>query len=331
MRSSINMKLITLLCMVCFNAPLYCWCIQAKAVDIPLQQENRISQQNTQINIGKYLSVIGIRKDIALGPSIETLRLVVNKHVMNIPYQNFDIYFHNGKILNLSSEGLQQKLLDQRRGGGCYETSELLYNALFALGFDVKRIPAFPLNNKPFNPLIPSSHNILLVSINNKFFLIDVGCGNNSLRYPVEFSFEKTEEREVYPGEIYQLVCTDNYYQLNLKIKGEWASLYRFDRPLNFINLEQTIRNLQNMMTCPERLPIRDVYVKTSILTENGRIGFYIEPKQLISSAYKLYIEAGKENKKLYNSYEEFASDILHDTGLLTPEELFQKNQTKIV
>lgn len=331
MRNSINMKLITLLCMVCFSVFLYCWCAQVKAVDISLQQENRTPQQNKQINIEKYLSVIGIQKNIALDTSIETLRLVVNKHVMSIPYQNFDIYFHNGKILNLSSEGLQQKLLDQRRGGGCYETSELLYNALSVLGFDVKRIPAFPLNNKPFNPLIPSSHNILLVSINNKFFLIDVGYGNNSLRYPVEFSFERTEEQEVYPGEVYQLVCNDNYYQLNLKIKGEWASLYRFDRPLNFINSEQTIRNLQNTMACPERIPIRDVYVKISILTEDGRIGFYIEPKQPISSAYKLYIKTGKENKKLYNSYEEFTGDILRDIGLLIPEELFQKNQANII
>lgn len=322
MRSNINIKLITLLFIACFSVPLYCWCIQAEAVNISLQQENRASQQNKQINIEKYLSVIGVQNDIALSPSIETLRLVVNKHVMSIPYQNFDIYFHNGRILNLSSEALQQKLLDQRRGGGCYETSELLYNALVVLGFDVKRIPVFPLNNKPFNPLIPSSHNILLVIINNKFFLIDVGYGNNSLRYPVEFSFEKTEEQEAYPGEIYQLVCNDNYYQLNLKIKGEWASLYRFDRPLNFIDLEQTVRNVQNMMACPERLPIRDVYIKASILIEDGRVGFYLEPKQPISSAYKLYIKAGKENKKLYNSYEEFAGDIFYDTGLLAPEEL---------
>jgi len=275
-----------------------------------------MSKKNFQIDVEKYLGVIGIQKDITLNPSIETLRLIVNRHVTSIPYQNFDIYFYNGKIPDLSLEEIQLKLLDQRSGGMCYETSELLYGVLSILGFDVKRIPAFILNNKPFNQLIPSSHNILLVNTEHRSFLVDVGYGNDSLRYPIEFGFKENEEREIFPGERYQLICTDDYYQLNLRIKGEWASLYRFDRPLNFIDLEQTICNLQNLLVCPETLPIRDVYIKTSILTKDGRIGFYIEPKQHILSAYKIHAQYGEENKKFYSNYKDFAYDVLKHVGL---------------
>ena len=63
----------------------------------------------------------------------------------------------------------------------CYETSDLFYDVLLKLGFSCKRIKAYPLNGKPYNPNAPSSHNIIIADLNKKLFLIDVGYGNNSI------------------------------------------------------------------------------------------------------------------------------------------------------
>jgi hypothetical protein len=153
--------------------------------------------------------------------------------------------------------------------------------------------------------------------------LVDVGYGINSVRFPILFSFSETEEREVFTNEKYQLVCAPDYYQLNLQIKGEWASLYRFDRPLQFIDLTQTMQNFQGMFTCPERLPIRDVYVKSSILTPNGRIGFYVEPYRTMASAYKFVDCNGEISKIFYKTVAEFAEDIFSATGVRVPEVMF--------
>jgi TATA-box binding protein (TBP) (component of TFIID and TFIIIB) len=36
-------------------------------------------------------------------------------------------------------------------------------------------------------------------------FLIDTGFNFNTIRTPLEFSFENTEEKEIFPGEVYRL------------------------------------------------------------------------------------------------------------------------------
>ncbi len=271
--------------------------------------------------LNQYSNVLNITKDVLETPSTENLRLIVSKHAESIPYQNFSI-FYDKKASDLSIESLQSRLLIQKEGGACYETSELLFNVLQLIGYDIKRVPAFPLNNKPYNPLIPSSHNILLVNIDSNLFLIDVGYGINSVRFPLNFNFSETEEVEILPNERYQLLCFPEYYQLNLKIKDEWASLYRFDRPFQFINLEQTVHNFEGMFTCTQMLPIRDIYIKASILTSNGRIGFYVEPEQTMSTAYKFIDSDGKISKVYYKTPEEFTSDISKETALKIPEAL---------
>ncbi|MDR1390947.1 MAG: arylamine N-acetyltransferase [Holosporales bacterium] len=268
--------------------------------------------------VEQYSEVIGVPKETLLVPSIDALRFIVSKHVERIPYQNFGI-FYDKKASDLSVEALIHRLLIQKEGGACYETSELLFNVLNSVGYDVKRIAAFPLNNKPFNPRIPSSHNVLLVKIEGRSLLVDVGYGINSVRFPILFGFSETEEQEVFTNEKYQLVCAPDYYQLNLQIKGEWASLYRFDRPLKFIDLAQTTQNFQSMFACSEMLPIRDIYVKSSILTPDGRIGFYVEPNRGMSSAYKFIDYKGEVSKEFYKTSQELVEDIFKTTGLKAP------------
>lgn len=280
-----------------------------------LSNSSHKNSESNRIDMTKYLNKIQVNNHISdLNPSLQNLNLLTNKHVTNIPYQNFAIYFRTTP--DISPISLEKKLLDNNEGGMCYETSELLFNALESLNFDVKRVPAFPLNNKPFNPNIPSSHNILLVTIDHEKFLIDVGYGNNSIRYPLKFTFDQTEEIEPFPNEQYQLLSSTDYYQLNLKINNEWASLYRFNRPLQFIDFNETRDNMHNMFAYKGMLPIRDLYLKASILTDTGRIGFYVEPENSIASAYKSSISENEMNKKTYSNSEEFINDLLNNTGI---------------
>jgi arylamine N-acetyltransferase len=48
--------------------------------------------------------------------------------------------------------------------------------------FDVSRIPSFVLNKYETDLNRPSNHNILVVKIDNQYFLIDTGFGYNSIR-----------------------------------------------------------------------------------------------------------------------------------------------------
>lgn len=277
-------------------------------------------------HINKYFKVLGIPKQLGtkLTPSVETLYFIVNKHVMAIPYQNFSIFLKND--IDLSIESIEKKLLDQNQGGICYETSELLFYNLESLGFKIKRVPAFLLNNKPFNPDIPSIHNVLIITINKKHFLVDVGYGYNSLRYPLEFTFEERQEINILQNENYQLIRSGEYYHLYMNIKNNWYSLYCFPTSLKSIDLKETNENCQTLLKLPNLIPIRDTYIKVSKLTNNGRIGFHYEPKNLIMHPYKLLITGVQEDRFEYPNSLILREEIQKEFGLEMPDELLREN-----
>ena len=254
-------------------------------------------------NLDLYLKFIEVKKE-SLSLNEESLKNLTFGHVSHIAYQNQTIY--NREPLNLDPNALIQKLVVNREGGMCYETSDLFYDVIKQLGFSAKKIKAYPLNGKPYNPKAPSSHNIIIVDLNSKLFLVDVGYGNNSMRYPVDFDFEKTNIKEVFPGENYEFEVHDNYFQLNIKIKGKYESMYRFDKPLDEINIEETLENMKKILEYEGMMPIRDLYLKSSILTKDGKIGFYAEPKNGIKTAYMFTETLGERKKEFFQSWDEF-------------------------
>ena len=260
-----------------------------------------------------YLRFIEVTRE-SLALNEESLKALTFGHVSHIAYQNQTIY--NKLPLNLNPEALIQKLVINREGGMCYETSDLFYNVLLKIGFSCKKIKAYPLNGKPYNPRVPSSHNIIIVDLNKKLFLVDVGYGNNSIRYPVDFDFEKTNIKEVFPGEIYEFEVKENYYQINIKIKQNFESMYRFDKPFEEINVEETLDNMKKILNFEGMMPIRDLYLKSSILTKEGKIGFYAEPKNGIETAYIFVETYGERKKEKFKSWSDFVDRLKNTLGV---------------
>ena len=260
-----------------------------------------------------YLRFIEVTKE-SLALNEESLKALTFGHVSHIAYQNQTIY--NKLPLNLDPEALIQKLVVNREGGMCYETSDLFYNVLLKIGFICKKIKAYPLNAKPYNPKAPSSHNIIIVDLNKKLYLVDVGYGNNSIRYPVDFDFEKTNVKEVFPGETYEFEVKENYYQINIKIKQNFASMYRFDKPFEEINVEETLDNMKKILNFEGMMPIRDLYLKSSILTKEGKIGFYAEPKNGIETAYMFVETFGERKKEKFKSWSDFVDRLKNILGV---------------
>ena len=260
-----------------------------------------------------YLRFIEVTKE-SLALNEESLKALTFGHVSHIAYQNQTIY--NKLPLNLDPEALIQKLVVNREGGMCYETSDLFYNVLLKIGFVCKKIKAYPLNAKPYNPKAPSSHNIIIVDLNKKLYLVDVGYGNNSIRYPVDFDFEKTNVKEVFPGETYEFEVKENYYQINIKIKQNFASMYRFDKPFEEINVEETLDNMKKILNYEGMMPIRDLYLKSSILTKEGKIGFYAEPKNGIETAYMFVETFGERKKEKFKSWSDFVDRLKNILGV---------------
>src|ERR1700721_1849966 len=80
-------------------------------------------------------------------PTLETLRNIHLSHTETIPFENLNPLL--GWPVHLDAASLQQKLIDDRRGGYCYEQNQLFRHAPEAVGFKVTGLAARVSWNTP--------------------------------------------------------------------------------------------------------------------------------------------------------------------------------------
>lgn len=109
--------------------------------------------------------------------TLTTLRAVHRAHLLAIPYENLDI--HLGLPLTLDGDAMFAKLVDERRGGWCYEMNGLLGRVLETLGFDVRYLSA-AVGRAARGWRAQGNHLVLLVMLDRRW-IADVGFGSGFL------------------------------------------------------------------------------------------------------------------------------------------------------
>jgi len=99
-------------------------------------------------------------------------------HVFGIPFETLDIHNHIPIILQLDS--LYQKVILDRRGGYCYELNTLFHRLLAISGFKVHMVAGRLLHGHGYGREF--EHMALIVELEGKKWLVDVGYGDFSLR-----------------------------------------------------------------------------------------------------------------------------------------------------
>jgi N-hydroxyarylamine O-acetyltransferase len=125
-----------------------------------------------------YLERIGLR-----GPP--NLAEVHRAHATSIPFENLDP--HRGVPVSLEEEDLVRKLVDERRGGYCFEQNLLLKTALEAIGLRVDLLLGRVRVGAPPGKIRPRSHLVLRVQAEDGTWHADVGFGTNTLLEPIPF------------------------------------------------------------------------------------------------------------------------------------------------
>lgn len=123
-------------------------------------------------DIEKYLNRIGLGPDFVDPPMTgETLSLLQNAHLTSVPFENFNIL--KSIPLNLSTESLYYKIVDNKRGGISTELNGLFGDLLRAMGFGVnEHLGRFLYNDDVSSP---KQHRILEVQARDGDYLCDVG------------------------------------------------------------------------------------------------------------------------------------------------------------
>lgn len=172
----------------------------------------------TSIDIDAYLTRIGYS-----GPrtaTLETLRGLHRTHLLAVPFENLDI--HIGREIVLDEARLVAKIVDERRGGFCYELNGAFAALLRALGFQVSLLSAGVAT--PDGKVGPEFDHMLLRVDLDEPWLADVGFGDNfvdPIRMADEIHPEGDRAFQVLPdGEQLVLRRRDG--------DGKWSNQYRF-------------------------------------------------------------------------------------------------------
>ncbi|USG60488.1 arylamine N-acetyltransferase [Sneathiella marina] len=112
--------------------------------------------------------------------SLKVLQDLKTAFLLSVPFENIDV--HIPREIKLFDGAAEEKIVQQRRGGFCYECNFLFHQLISQIGFDAAICSAQMMKNDILLP--PFEHMVLLVTIEKSVFLVDVGNGE-SVRIPM--------------------------------------------------------------------------------------------------------------------------------------------------
>lgn len=147
------------------------------------------------MNIQTYLTRIEYQG--SLEPNLQNLSALQKAHMRTVPFENLSVHYKQPILLN--EEALYKKIVEQNRGGFCYELNGLFAWLLRSFGYKVEMLSAGVITDDGgFGPEF--DHMTLLVHIDEDY-LVDVGFGD-SFQEPLRVNF-RGEQRQ--GGMSYQL------------------------------------------------------------------------------------------------------------------------------
>jgi N-hydroxyarylamine O-acetyltransferase len=170
------------------------------------------------INVPAYLE--RIRYEGPTTPTPETLQALHRAHLLAVPFENLDI--HLGRKIVCEEAPFLHKIVDERRGGFCYELNGAFAALLRALGFQVTLLSArVPCSDGSDGPEF--DHLTLRVDLEEPW-LADVGFGEGFLE-PLRL---QPGVKQPQNGRIYRLTGAEGVFCLEVVADDKWKKEYSF-------------------------------------------------------------------------------------------------------
>jgi N-hydroxyarylamine O-acetyltransferase len=225
------------------------------------RKESSLTVSSVLMDIAAYLARIGYTGPIV--PTAETLRDLQRAHLYSVPFENLDI--GRKRQIVVDPENSIRKIVNQRRGGFCYELNGAFAALLEALGFRVTllsaRVPCADGSDGP-----EFDHLCLRVDLEQPW-LADVGFGDSFLE---PLLLKPGLEQQQQDGRVFRMVELERQDALDLQRKQAdgWKREYLFS--LQPRRIEEFAAMCHYHQTSPES-PFTRKRV-CSLATPDGRI-----------------------------------------------------------
>jgi N-hydroxyarylamine O-acetyltransferase len=205
-------------------------------------------------DLDRYLHRVGLSGT----PSLAELH---RAHVTHILFENLDPLV--GIPVSLEPDALARKMVDNGRGGYCFEHNLLFARALEALGARVEVMLARVRNGRPPTSVSALGHLLLRVEYEGAVWHADVGFGQGTLLEPIPFGPGGPYEQS---GWSYRVVAEEQLLVLETATDEGWRELYAFvPEPVPPIDLE-----VNNWFICTNP---QSPFVTRLLVTEHAQDG----------------------------------------------------------
>lgn len=168
------------------------------------------------MNADQYLEKLKLPKK---SPSLAYLNEIISAHQKIISFNNLAVFFNPGQILNLELGALFEKVILKGLGGYCFENNKVFFYLLKDLGFKVEARAARVIYDNPGD--VPRTHRTMIVTLDGKRYLADVGFGKDVPREAILLGRETAQGNRV--------IVDDDLYRHQLLKKDTIINLYTFD------------------------------------------------------------------------------------------------------
>lgn len=172
--------------------------------------------------LNDYLQRIALDKP---EPTVAGLAQLQQAQLSAIAFENINPLL--GVIPELETPALVEKILDNGRGGYCFELNGLLGLALDELGFAYQPIMARVRMGRSEGG--PRHHLAYIVEAESQSWLVDAGFGGPSHFHPLVLGTEREQQQG---HNIFRIRYEDHSEEsvLERRQDGDWFALYSFDR-----------------------------------------------------------------------------------------------------
>ena len=249
------------------------------------------------MNIERYLARIGMEK-MGAPADLAGLRLLQRQHLLNVPFENLNIHWKRPIVLDKAA--FYRKIVEENRGGFCYELNGLFNELLRKIGFETRLLSARVADGQGnFSP--EYDHAAILVIIGEMQYIADVGFGAFAAEpLRLEADAEQQDEAGTF---IVRRYDSESFEIAKHEDRG-WRTEYIFT-PLGRDLSEFEERCLWHQTSLESHFMKNKI---CSLLTLTGR-------KTLTDSKYTVTTEAGKVQLPVANE-DEFEQILLREFGI---------------
>ncbi|XP_051266859.1 arylamine N-acetyltransferase 2-like [Dicentrarchus labrax] len=277
---------------------------------------------SVKMDVRTYLSRIGFTGPAE--PSLRVLRSVHTRHLLSVPFENLTV--HSGGRVQLHPPLLYDKIVNQHRGGFCFENNGLFSWLLHELGFRVTVLAGQvkSLITGRYGP--PFDHLILMVALDGQRWLCDVGFGAPGFSAPLSLDTSGPQEQG---HRVYRIrkdagmLFLEWQREENRGPDGDWAQIYKF-------TLEpRCMEDFAEMCEYHQSSPSSIFFCKTlcTVLKPGGRLTYI--GRRLISTTFPTGGTGGEVETTTRELKDEEIPGILAEKfGVVLHSPLIPKDET---